>query len=87
MVSNDGFVLTNRHVVDKCGTVTIHDRGEAIVKEVDETNDLALLKMQGSTVAATFRSTSPGLGESIFALGFPYSGVLGAGINFTAGID
>jgi len=31
-------------------------------------------------------STSPSLGESIFALGFPYSGVLGAGINFTGGL-
>jgi S1-C subfamily serine protease len=86
MVSNDGYVLTNRHVVDKCGAVSVHDRGSAIVKEVDDTNDLALLKMQGSTSAATFRNTSPGLGDSVFALGFPYSGVLGAGINFTGGL-
>ena len=86
MVSNDGFVLTNRHVVEKCGTVTIHDRGQATVKEVDETNDLALLKMEGSTLPGTFRTTSPGLGDSIFALGFPYSGILGAGINFTGGL-
>jgi S1-C subfamily serine protease len=54
-VSDDGFVLTNRHVVENCGSVTIHDRGPATVREVDQTNDLALLKMQGSTVAATFR--------------------------------
>jgi S1-C subfamily serine protease len=85
MVSNDGFILTNRHVVDNCGSVTIHDSGPAIVKEVDDTNDLALLKIQGSTSTATFRATSPNLGESIYALGFPYAGVLGAGINFTSG--
>jgi S1-C subfamily serine protease len=85
-VSNDGFVLTNRHVVEKCGGITIHDRGPAIVRELDETNDLALLKLQGSTVAATFRSTSPDLGEAVYALGFPYSGVLGPGVNFTGGL-
>ena len=86
MVSSDGFVLTNRHVVEKCETVTIHDRGQATVREVDETNDLALLKMEGSTLAGTFRTTSPSLGDSIFALGFPYRSVLGAGINFTGGL-
>jgi uncharacterized protein len=46
MVSTDGYVLTNRHVLDKCRAVTIHDRGPAVVREIDETNDLALLKMQ-----------------------------------------
>ena len=86
MVSNDGFVLTNRHVVDECDAVTVHDRGSAVIREVDDTNDLALLKIQGSTSAASFRSTSPGLGESVFALGFPYSGVLGSGVNFTGGL-
>src|SRR5262245_30377784 len=86
IVTNDGLVLTNRHVIDKCSAVTIHDRGPAVVKEVDDTNDLALLKMQGGTVAAIFRSTSPGLGDAVYALGFPYSGVLGPGINFTRGM-
>ena len=86
VVTTDGYVLTNRHVVDNCGSVTVHHRGAAVIKEVDETNDLALLKMQGSTVAATFRSTSPDLGEAVYALGFPYSGVLGPGVNFTGGL-
>jgi S1-C subfamily serine protease len=71
MVSNDGFVLTNRHVVEKCETVTMPDRGQATVREVDETNDLALLKKEGSTLAGTFRTTPLSLGDSIFALGFP----------------
>jgi S1-C subfamily serine protease len=85
-VTQDGYVLTNRHVVDRCGSITIHDHGLAVVKEVDDANDLALLKIQTSTKAATFRRKSPGLGDSVFALGFPYSGVLGAGMNFTGGL-
>ena len=42
--------------------------------------------MEASTLAGTFRTTSPSLGDSIFALGFPYRSVLGAGINFTGGL-
>jgi S1-C subfamily serine protease len=85
-VSQDGFILTNHHVVDECESITIHDKGLAVVKEVDGANDLALLKIQATSKPASFRTTSPGLGESIFALGFPYSGILGAGINFTGGL-
>jgi len=86
LVSNDGFVLTSRHVVEECEGITIHDRGPAIIKEVDQTNDLALLKMKGRTIPATFRSTSPDLGDAVYVLGFPYSGVLGSGVNFTGGL-
>jgi S1-C subfamily serine protease len=85
-VSNDGFVLTNRHVVQNCQRIKVHDRGLAVIKELDDINDLALLKIQGTTSAVPFRSTSPSLGDSVFALGFPYAGVLGAGVNFTGGL-
>ena len=85
-VSDDGFVLTNRHVVEECQRVTVDDRGSAVVKALDNINDLALLKFDGKTRAMPFRSTSPGLGQSVFALGFPYAGVLGAGVKFTDGV-
>ena len=85
-VSDDGLVLTNRHVVKECKTITVHDRGSAVVKGLDDSNDLALLKFDGETRAMPFRSTSPGLGDTVFALGFPYAGVLGAGVNFTGGL-
>jgi len=85
-VSDDGFVLTNRHVVEECQRVTVHDRGAAVVKELDAINDIALLKFEGETRPMPFRATSPGLGETVFALGFPYAGVLGAGVKFTDGV-
>jgi S1-C subfamily serine protease len=84
-VSNDGLILTNRHVVADCKGITVLGAGSAAVKAVDELNDLALLSINGRTSAATFRMASPSLGESIYAAGFPYAGVLGRGMNFTAG--
>jgi S1-C subfamily serine protease len=84
-ISNDGLILTNRHVVDGCKAVSVDGSGSAAIKAVDESNDLALLKVQVGTSAASFRSTSVGLGEAVFALGFPYGGMLGAGMNFTSG--
>jgi S1-C subfamily serine protease len=85
MVSNDGFLLTNYHVVDGCEAMEVHDWGPATVREIDPTTDLALLKVQGSTTAAKFRRTSPGLGEAVFAVGFPYANILRGGVNFTSG--
>jgi len=84
-VSDDGFVLTNSHVVEQCEAVTVHDRGSAQVKELDEINDLALLKIQGKTAVAKFRALAPRLGGAVYAAGFPYSGVLSGSVNFTAG--
>jgi hypothetical protein len=79
------LILTNRHVVANCKGITVLGAGSAAVKAVDELNDLAPLSIKGSTSAATFRMASPSLGESIYAAGFPYAGVLGRGMNFTAG--
>jgi hypothetical protein len=84
-VSDDGLVLTNSHVVERCEAITIHDRGSAHIKEIDEINDLALLKIEGKTSAAEFRATAPRLGMSVYALGFPYSGILSGSVNFTSG--
>lgn len=84
-VSNDGLVLTNSHVVEQCSSITVYDRGLARIKQIDEINDLALLKIEGKTNAAKFRAASPRLGGSVYALGFPYSGVLSGSVNFTSG--
>jgi S1-C subfamily serine protease len=84
-VSNDGLILTNRHVVENCKGISVADFGSAIIKAVDEQNDLALLKIQGTTSAAKFRPSAVGLGETVYVLGFPLGGILGAGMNFTSG--
>jgi S1-C subfamily serine protease len=86
MVSNDGFLLTNYHVVKGCEALEVRNWGPATVREIDPTTDLALLKVQGDTTAAKFRATSPDLAEAVFAVGFPLPDHLGiGGLNFTSG--
>jgi len=52
IISGDGFVVTNRHVIDKADeiivTLTSGDEYVAQVKGVDEKTDLALLKLDGA---------------------------------------
>jgi hypothetical protein len=57
----------------------------ATISGKDSTNDLALLRtdMNGLSVAS-FR-LSPRLGEMVATYGFPYSGILSSGGNFTLG--
>uniref|UniRef100_UPI003F6A2C60 trypsin-like peptidase domain-containing protein n=1 Tax=Pseudemcibacter sp. TaxID=2943293 RepID=UPI003F6A2C60 len=46
-VSDDGYIITNNHVIDQCQSVVIHFEGEEIpatVVSYDTQNDLALLK-------------------------------------------
>ena len=51
IISNDGYILTNHHVVDGADSITVRlsDRREFTAKLVgsDETYDVALLKVEG----------------------------------------
>ena len=85
-VSNNGLILTNNHVVEQCDAITVRGKGSARIKEIDERNDLALLKIEGETYAAEFSSAAPPQGRSVYALGFPYSGLLSTSVNFTDGV-
>jgi S1-C subfamily serine protease len=85
-VSNDGLILTNYHVVDHCKQVMVRGGGSASVQAYDDMNDLALLRIETKITKVTFRTTPVGLGETVFALGFPYPGILGQGLNVTDGL-
>jgi S1-C subfamily serine protease len=85
-VSKDGSILTNYHVVDHCKQILVRDWGSASIKAYDDTNDLALLRVEKAIASVTFRTTPVGLGETVFALGFPYPGILGQGLNVTDGL-
>jgi serine protease Do len=77
-ISQDGYLLTNRHVVDdiKKVTVTLSDRREldADVVGTDERTDVALLKVKGDH----YPSLKPGdsdklrVGEPVLAIGSPF---------------
>ncbi len=77
IISEDGEILTNAHVVDGAAEVRVRLMGETEPREVtvlaaDRGNDLALLRMAGDGFeAATF--ADPGsvrLGDDVMAIGF-----------------
>jgi serine protease Do len=86
-----GRILTNNHVIKDCGKMPIMvfypgrrpERADAIAR--DETNDLALLHSElRNPEIASFRF-GPRLGETVATYGFPFSGLLSSGGNFTLG--
>lgn len=77
IISEDGEILTNAHVVEGANEVRIRLMGESEPREVtvlaeDRGNDLALLRMAGDGFeAATFADPeSVRLGDDVMAIGF-----------------
>ena len=95
-ISGTGFfvapnrVVTNNHVVSGCTRniqVRYPDRASyaATIAGQDITNDLALLQTEMSALSIASIRLQPHLGEAVATYGFPYSGVLSSGGNFTLG--
>ena len=88
IISNDGYVLTNHHVVDGADSVTVKlaDRREFKAKVVgsDEQSDVALLKIDASGLPALRIGDSAQLkpGQWVVAIGSPF----GLDHSVTAGI-
>lgn len=81
-------VVTNAHVVEGCIELTTADGSALVLKSQDREEDLALLRYGGASNA--YLSIAPdsdvGLGEQVFALGYPLYGTLGKQLNFTSGV-
>jgi Do/DeqQ family serine protease len=79
IISNDGYIVTNNHVVDGANSinVTLNDRREfeATVVGNDPTTDIALLKIDAeNTPYITFgNSDEARLGEWVLAVGNPFN--------------
>jgi serine protease Do len=79
IISNDGFVLTNAHVVEGADevTVTLTDRREfkAKVLGADRRSDVALLKLSASNLPylRTGDSSKIRVGEWVVAIGSPFN--------------
>ena len=77
IVTTDGFILTNRHVVANANTltVTLEDgrEFEASVVKISDTNDLALIKIEASGLTAATIGNSGALkvGQTAIAIGSP----------------
>ncbi|WP_245413726.1 serine protease [Fulvimarina endophytica] len=85
-VSEDGWVLTNAHVVRACNAVLVSGYGRVTDRVVDTQNDLALVKVDGHFEAPlAIAADKPRLGEDILALGFPLRSILADSLNVTRG--
>jgi S1-C subfamily serine protease len=91
VISSNGHVVTNHHVVDGCGDITGNLSGEAPVKlrlvSSDETNDLALLQASSPFKdVAIIRYNAVQVGDGVVAIGYPYHGLLSSDFTVTTGI-
>ncbi len=88
VISGDGYIVTNNHVVDKADKVTVaFEDGTEMQAEVvgtDEKTDLAVVKLEGVTDLPFVKlsDTEPRVGEWVVAVGNPF----GLGGTVTAGI-
>ncbi len=96
VVSAEGHVLTNHHVVEGCAEVRTPASGAGpepfAVVALDAYNDLAVVRLSPITdmlvvtVVASFREgrgVRPG--DGVVAVGFPLHGLLASGVNVTTG--
>lgn len=88
IISEDGYVLTNNHVVEGADEVTVrlNDRRQFIAKVIgtDQRSDIALLKIDASDLPFVTTGTADELqvGEWVLAIGSPF----GFDFSVTAGI-
>ncbi len=89
LISADGYLVTNHHVVDKATDITVSfdndDKYNAKLIGSDERTDLALLKIEGDhkfTSYLEFSGDTPRVGDWVLAVGNPF----GLGGTVTAGI-
>ena len=87
IVSADGYILTNNHVIDEADTVKVSlpDRREFTAKVVggDPNTDIAVLKIEGNNLPIVpMRDSRPAVGDLALAIGNPF----GIGQTVTMGI-
>jgi serine protease Do len=88
IISNDGYVITNNHVVENAQEIIVglKDRRELVAELIgtDKRSDIALLKIKGKDFPTLDLGESDGLkvGEWVLAIGSPF----GFNHSVTAGI-
>jgi serine protease Do len=89
LVSDDGYVVTNNHVVKDASEVTVRLTGDkeykAKIVGTDPKTDLALLKIDGGSerfAYVNFSAKEPRVGDWVIAVGNPF----GLGGSVTTGI-
>ena len=98
-ITSNGLIVTNNHVID--GAKTIKVRGvngdfnrtyTAKLIITDKNNDLAIIKIDDYSFSSlgkvpyTIKTSSSGVGEDIFVLGYPLRASMGDEVKLTDGI-
>ena len=91
VVTGEGHVLTNKHVVRACTRIKLRTETSVLVDAkilaLDDSDDLAILEADWTPPAvANFRS-GPAIrpGDDVVVVGFPLSGLLADQVNVTTG--
>lgn len=89
-ITEDGFLITNDHVVDKGTRYMVVVNGlpaEARLIRKDKSADLALLKSEVKSSAVPLaKSGETRVGQQVYSLGFPLTSIMGVEPKFTTGI-
>lgn len=89
-INNQGYALTNNHVIEICKqTIAVINGEETLFKVIatDITNDVAVLKTNyKSRNFIKINEEGAKLGENVIAVGFPLAGRLSDSVKITRGI-
>lgn len=98
-VSNNGYIITNYHVVDGARNIKVtkvngdsYKKFLAKVEVSDKQNDLAIIKITDPAFSSignlpySFKFTAANIGEECFVLGYPLISTMGTDIKLTNGI-
>lgn len=85
IVSEQGHVLTNAHVVDGCDRIRVDGNPAELVKASEDFDLALLMSSQGHDKAVAVFSAGPArLNSDVTVAGYPYGGLL-SGLNVTRG--
>lgn len=90
-LSDSGYIITNHHVVDGAQKLKVLYHGKEHLAELvlkDEQNDIALLSITDACSmppAFKFSQGKPQLGQEVFTVGFPQTGILGKSAKYASG--
>lgn len=88
-VGNQGYFVTNEHVVDDAKSVSIYFDGrlvQASVVNVNRIADLALLKTEEVVAGFGIVEVDAETGTDVYALGFPNPSIQGTDVKVTKGV-
>ncbi len=90
IVSKDGHIVTNHHVIEGCTEVKVHKDGDVYKGKVianDILNDLALIKSNFKpNVIFPLSDKNPSLLQDVYVAGFPFGNTISSSVKVTKGV-